>query len=54
MTAAMKPEALERLEKLVPVGRLGQAEEIASTVRFIIENDYVNGRVFEVDGGIRL
>ncbi|MFV0594147.1 SDR family oxidoreductase [Shewanella sp.] len=54
MTAAMKPEALERLEKLVPVGRLGQAEEIASTVRFVIENDYVNGRVFEVDGGIRL
>lgn len=54
MTAAMKPEALERLEKLVPVGRLGHAEEIASTVRFIIENDYVNGRVFEVDGGIRL
>lgn len=44
MTAAMKPEALERLEKMVPVGRLGQAEEIASTIRFIIENDYVNGR----------
>jgi len=54
MTAAMKPEALERLEKMVPVGRLGQAEEIASTIRFIIENDYVNGRIFEVDGGIRL
>ncbi|GIU44466.1 3-ketoacyl-ACP reductase [Shewanella sairae] len=54
MTAAMKPEALERLEKMVPVGRLGQAGEIASTVRFIIENDYVNGRVFEIDGGIRL
>jgi 3-oxoacyl-[acyl-carrier protein] reductase len=54
MTAAMKPEALERLENMVPVGRLGHPEEIASTVRFIIENDYVNGRVFEIDGGIRL
>ncbi|MEZ9367352.1 SDR family oxidoreductase [Shewanella sp. 10N.286.51.B2] len=54
MTAAMKPEALERMEKMVPVGRLGQAEEIASTVKFIVENDYVNGRVFEIDGGIRL
>jgi len=54
MTAAMKPEALERLEQMVPVCRLGQPEEIASTVRFIIENDYVNGRVFEIDGGIRL
>ncbi|WP_398363184.1 short-chain dehydrogenase [Shewanella halifaxensis] len=33
-------------------------QEIASTVRSIIENDHVNGwvngRVFEVDGGIRL
>jgi 3-oxoacyl-[acyl-carrier protein] reductase len=27
---------------------------VAATVRFIIENDYVNGRVFEIDGGIRL
>ncbi|RLV60051.1 SDR family oxidoreductase [Parashewanella curva] len=54
MTAAMKPEALERLEKMVPVGRLGQADEIASTAKFICENDYVNGRVFEIDGGIRL
>ncbi len=54
MTASMKPEALERLEHMVPVRRLGQAQEIASSVRFIIENDYVNGRVLEVDGGLRL
>ncbi|AQS37200.1 dehydrogenase of unknown specificity, short-chain alcohol dehydrogenase like [Shewanella psychrophila] len=54
MTAAMKPEALARMEKMVPVGRLGQPSEISSTVKFIIENDYVNGRVFEIDGGIRI
>ncbi|GLP94724.1 SDR family oxidoreductase [Paraferrimonas sedimenticola] len=52
MTAGMKPEMLERLEKMVPVGRLGQADEIASTARYIVENDYVNGRVIEVDGGV--
>ena len=54
MTAAMKPEAMERMTKMIPAGRLGQAAEIASTVKFIIENDYVNGRVFEIDGGIRI
>ncbi|WP_025820014.1 SDR family oxidoreductase [Shewanella marina] len=54
MTAGMKPEALARMEQMVPVGRLGEAQEVASTVKFIIENDYVNGRVFEIDGGIRL
>ncbi|UCX06676.1 short-chain dehydrogenase [Shewanella glacialimarina] len=36
------------------VGCLDKAPEIASTVGFIIENDYVNGRVVEIDGGIRL
>ncbi|QSX34938.1 SDR family oxidoreductase [Shewanella avicenniae] len=54
MTAAMKPEALERLEKAVPVGRLGEAEEIANTVCFAIENSYINGRVIEIDGGLSL
>ncbi len=54
MTAAMKPEALERMEKMVPVGRLGKPEEVAKTVMFAVENDYINGRILEVDGGIRL
>ncbi len=52
MTAGMKPEALQRLAKAVPVGRLGEADEIASTVCFAIENDYLNGRVIELDGGL--
>ncbi|MCF1428787.1 MAG: SDR family oxidoreductase [Shewanella sp.] len=54
MTAGMKPEALERMEKMVPVGRLGKPVEVARTVMFAVENDYINGRVLEVDGGIRL
>lgn len=54
MTRQMKPVARERLEKMVPVGRMGQAQEIAETVKFIFENEYVNARVFEVDGGISM
>jgi 3-oxoacyl-[acyl-carrier protein] reductase len=38
----------------IPVQRLGEPHEIAQTVAFILENDYVNGRVIEVDGGQRL
>ncbi len=52
MTEQMKPEARERLEKMVPVGRLGEADEIAQTAKFIFENDYVNARVIEIDGGM--
>ncbi|MEI5638784.1 MULTISPECIES: SDR family oxidoreductase [unclassified Pseudoalteromonas] len=54
MTDAMKPEAKERLVKMKPVGRLGEAEEIAHTAKYIIENDFFTGRVVEIDGGIRL
>ncbi|MCF6436242.1 MULTISPECIES: SDR family oxidoreductase [Pseudoalteromonas] len=54
MTDAMKPEAKERLLKMKPVGRLGEAQEIAHTAKYIIENDFFTGRVVEIDGGIRL
>lgn len=54
MTAAMKPEAVERALAMVPLGRWGQPHEVADSARFIIENDYISGRVIEVDGGVRL
>lgn len=52
MTDAMKPEAKERLLKMKPVGRLGEADEIAHSARYIFENDFFTGRVVECDGGI--
>jgi len=54
MVMSMKPEALEKIAAGIPAKRLGKPEEIASTVTFILENDYVNGRCFEVDGGLRI
>jgi 3-oxoacyl-[acyl-carrier protein] reductase len=39
---------------MIPAGRIGEPDEIAHTVQYIIENDFVNGRNFEVDGGMRL
>ena len=52
MTDAMKPEMRDRLEKMKPVGRLGEADEIAHTVKYILENDFFTGRVVEIDGGL--
>ena len=54
MVLTMKPEALEKIAAGIPAKRLGQPDEIAQTVEFILENDYVNGRVIEVDGGLRV
>ena len=54
MVASMKPELLAKMAAGIPVQRLGEPSEIAATVAFILENDYCNGRVLEIDGGQRL
>jgi len=54
MVASMKPEALERMAAGIPAGRLCTPDEIAHACVYLIENDYMNGRVIEIDGGLRL
>lgn len=54
MVASMKPEAREKLTAGIPLKRMGEPDEIAATVEFILRNDYVSGRCFEIDGALRL
>jgi len=54
MVASMKPEAYDRIVGGIPLGRTGQLEELAGTVAYIFANDYINGRIIELDGGLRL
>jgi len=54
LVMSMKPEAREKMTRPIPAKRLGEPDEIAHTVQFILENDYVNGRCIEVDGALRL
>ncbi len=54
MVMAMKPEARDKLTAMIPTKRLGAPDEIAHTVQFILENDYLSGRCIDVDGGLRL
>ena len=54
MVEGMKPEALARMTAPIPLGRLGEPEEIAQAVGFIFENDLFTGRCVEVDGGLRI
>ncbi|ELO1779421.1 SDR family oxidoreductase [Vibrio fluvialis] len=54
MANQMKPEAIERLKQMVPVGRMGEPGEIAHAAKYILENDYFTGRVLEIDGGMRM
>ncbi|WP_192034576.1 SDR family oxidoreductase [Halomonas sp. YLGW01] len=54
MTSAIRPEVLEKITKGIPVGKLGQPEDIAESVAYIFANDYFSGRVLECDGGLRV
>ena len=52
--AATSEAALRETIKRVPLRRLGRAEEVADAVVTVIENDFFNGKVFELDGGLTL
>jgi len=54
MVAKIRPDVLEKVIQNIPLGRLGEMEEISRAVQFIIENDFLTGRVIEVDGGMRI
>jgi 3-oxoacyl-[acyl-carrier protein] reductase len=45
---------LKEIKGEVPLKRLGKIDEAVSTIRFILTNEYVNGTVIEVDGGLVL
>ena len=54
MCATIRPDVLDKIRQNIPVGRLGEREEISQAVQFIIRNDFFTGRVLEVDGGMRI
>lgn len=54
MVAGMPEHARDKLTSRIPAQRLGKPEEIAQTVAFVLGNDFINGRVLEIDGGMRL
>jgi len=54
MLANLRPEAMEALKSMIPLGRLATPDEIWMAVRFVIECGYFTGRVLDVDGGLQL
>lgn len=48
------PEVVDRLSRLAPLERLGQPQDIAATVAFLVGSDgaWINGQTLRANGGI--
>lgn len=54
MTEAISEKARQDLQHLIPLGRLGEAEDVAKAVAFLASDEaaYITGQVLPVDGGM--
>jgi 3-oxoacyl-[acyl-carrier protein] reductase len=50
----LKKEKIREIVDKIPIKRLGKTKEILLTLDFIIKNEYVNGNVLKIDGGINI
>ncbi len=51
---ALSDTVLMHIQGNTPLRRLGQAEEVAQAVIALVENDFINGTVLDVNGGLRI
>lgn len=52
--SALTETTINHIVANTPVRRLGEAKEIAQAVASVISNDFINGAVLEVNGGITI
>lgn len=53
MTRQIPPLFLESIRRRTPLQRYGTPEEFGQAIQFVVENDYFNGKVLDLDGGLR-
>ena len=56
MTSAIDPKAAEALKASIPLGRIGEADEVAAAVEFLCGpgGAYITGQTLIIDGGLSL
>ena len=54
MTDCLKDDIKAEISKNIPLKRMGTAEDVANTVKFLVSEDssYITGQVIQVDGGM--
>ena len=46
------PQIMETSRQNTPLKRLGEAEQIAEAIRFLVESDFITGETIDVNGGL--
>lgn len=56
MTRVLSEDTQEGLKQLIPMGRMGQTQDVANLVLFLAgsQSDYITGQVISVDGGMHM
>ncbi len=52
MTGGLSDKALDSLRATVPMGRYGEADEIAAVIEWVARSSYMTGAFVPVDGGL--
>lgn len=54
MTAKLAPEIIEGIKKETPLGRLGDPQDVADAVLFLVSDaaEFITGQIITVDGGL--
>ena len=51
MNKELSKEELIEIEKEIPLGKMGKAEDVAKAVAFLAESNYITGQIIRIDGG---
>ena len=54
MPATAKESFFAAAKKTLPVGRVGQPQEVGSLVAVLVQSGFVTGSIYEIDGGSHL
>ena len=52
MTEGLSDKSLEAMRSTIPLGRYGEADEIAQVIQWVAASSYMTGAFIPTDGGL--